>query len=77
MLQTIAASTGSGAELKWVPEAQLLADGVELPLWVAPESNPSQRGLFAISNERGKQAGLTLRPLEDTVRDTLAWARAG
>lgn len=77
MLRTIARSTGSGAEFEWVPEAQLLADGVELPLWVAPESNPDQRGLFAFSNERAKQAGLALRPLEDTVRDTLASVRAG
>jgi nucleoside-diphosphate-sugar epimerase len=77
MLQTMVQSTGSGAELEWVPEAQLLADRVELPLWVAPESNPDQRGLFAMSNERAKQAGLALRPLADTVRDTLAWVRAG
>jgi hypothetical protein len=33
--------------------------------------------LFAMSNERAKQAGLALRPLADTVRDTLAWVRAG
>jgi 2'-hydroxyisoflavone reductase len=77
MLEIISESTGSGAELEWVPEAQLLRDGVELPLWVAPESNPDQRGLFALSNERAKQAGLALRALEDTVRDTLDWVRAG
>jgi 2'-hydroxyisoflavone reductase len=77
MLQTMAQSTGSGAELEWVPEAQLLRDGVELPLWVAPESNPDQRGLLAMSNQRAERAGLALRPLEDTIRDTLAWVRAG
>ena len=44
---------------------------------MAPESNPDQRGLFALSNERAKQAGLALRALEDTVRDTLDWVRAG
>jgi nucleoside-diphosphate-sugar epimerase len=77
MLQTIAETTGSRAELEWVPEAQLLEDGGDLPLWVAPGSNPNQRGLFAMSNERAKQAGLALRPLADTIRDTLAWERAG
>jgi hypothetical protein len=27
-----------------------------------------------MSNARARQAGLVLRPLEDTVRDTAAWA---
>ena len=77
-LQTIVAATGADAQLDWVPEKQLLEDGVEpwtdMPLWLAPESDPGYRGFLARSNERAKQAGLRLRPLEDTVRDTLAWA---
>jgi 2'-hydroxyisoflavone reductase len=77
LTRTIAAH-GSAARLRWVPEAQLLEEGVEpwtdLPLWLAPGADPSYAGFLAMSNTHAKAAGLTLRPLEDTVRDTYAWA---
>ena len=79
VLTATAAAVGSDAQLRWVAEEDLLADGVEpwsgLPLWLAPGANPDHRGFMAISNARAKAAGLRLRPLEETVRDTLAWAR--
>jgi 2'-hydroxyisoflavone reductase len=79
LLDTVVRATGADARLRWVAEARLLAAGLEpwvdVPLWLAPDSNPSERGFLAHSNARAKAAGLSLRPLEDTVRDTLAWAR--
>lgn len=42
---------------------------VELPLWVPPD----MRGLLTINCSRAIAAGLTFRPLEETIQDTLAW----
>ena len=75
-LNTIVDATGAEAGLDWVPEQQLLDQGLEpwtdVPLWLAPVSEPAYRGFLAISNERAKRAGLTLRPLAQTVREILA-----
>jgi 2'-hydroxyisoflavone reductase len=80
VLATIAAATNSDARLHWVEEQRLLAAGVEpwsdVPLWLAPGSDPSSRGFLSLSNAKAKAAGLELRPLAETVRDTLAWAKA-
>jgi len=66
---------GSDASFAWVPEAALLEAGVqpwtELPLWI-PESDP-ESSLDSVDSARARTAGLTLRPLENTVRDTLVW----
>ena len=76
VLSTCVRVTGGASELVWADEAFLLAQGVapwlELPLWL-PES-------FAHSQEadvsKAVVAGLSFRPLEQTARDTLAWAEA-
>lgn len=61
------------ATVTWVEGAFLLERGVqpwtELPLWVPPED----AGLDEVSIQRAIAAGLTFRPLAETVRDTLAW----
>lgn len=44
-----------------------------LPLWIADDS---MRGFGAWSNARALEAGLALRPLQDTLRDGLEWALA-
>lgn len=67
---------GAGAELSWVDEAFLIEAGVapysELPLWV-PEA---YRAFGTASIARARERGLAFRPIEETLRDTLAWARA-
>jgi 2'-hydroxyisoflavone reductase len=45
-----------------------------MPLWI-PSSSAFAR-LNNADSRRALEAGLTLRPLPETVRDTLAWARA-
>jgi 2'-hydroxyisoflavone reductase len=59
----------------WVDEDFLLEQGVgpwmELPLWVPPDAN----AFLQMNVERAVAAGLSFRRLEETVRDTLAWAR--
>jgi 2'-hydroxyisoflavone reductase len=63
----------------WVEDAFLEQRGVEpwseLPLWI-PESDASHAGFEQVDCSRALGAGLTFRPLEQTVRDTLAWAAA-
>src|SRR4051794_26843465 len=77
-LATIAEATDAAARMHWVDEDRLLAAGLapwrDVPLWLAPASDPAYAGFLAMSNARAKAAGLELRQLADTVRDTLAWA---
>src|SRR5438477_401122 len=78
LLETIRAGTGGDARLRWVAGEFLSAHGVEewstLPLWFV---DPAYRGMQRADNSKGLAAGLRLRPLEETVRDTLAWIRSG
>jgi|SRR5947209_10288177 len=79
MLSRIDAAVGSRAELVWVEEDRLAEAGVapweELPLWLDIDRNPEFRGFLAADIRRALAAGLSFRPFEDTVLDTLAWAR--
>ncbi len=47
-------------------------DGAQLPLWSEGVSD----NVCAMSTARAEAAGLTHRPFEEIVRDTLAWAQA-
>lgn len=64
------------AQPKWVAEQALLEAGVApwmgLPLWLPA----ADAGLHRVAIDRALATGLRIRPLEDTVRDTLAWALA-
>jgi 2'-hydroxyisoflavone reductase len=73
-LQACASVAGRAPAIVWADERFLIERGVEpwmgLPLWI-PEDDPEGFGPFDNANAVG--AGLRLRPLEETVRDTLAW----
>jgi 2'-hydroxyisoflavone reductase len=60
----------------WVDEGALLDAGVApwmgLPLWLPA----AEAGLHRVVIERALARGLRTRPLEDTARETLAWALA-
>ncbi|MDQ3894433.1 MAG: SDR family oxidoreductase [Actinomycetota bacterium] len=75
LLESCRRVSGSDANLIWVDDAFLLERSVgewqELPLWVA---RPELRGIHAADVARALAAGLTFRPLEETVRATLEWA---
>jgi len=52
--------------------AFLKSHGIEYSIpWVMLEGNND--GMMSIRNDRAIAAGLTFRPLEETLRDTLAW----
>jgi len=77
LLETCREVSGSNASFTWVPEDYLLKQQVgpwmELPLWV-PASDPQMAGFFQFDISRAVAEGLAFRPLDETVRDTLAWA---
>jgi 2'-hydroxyisoflavone reductase len=74
MLETAREVTKSEANLVWVREGFLLEHEVapwsEIPLWMAEDVKWNQ-----VNIDLALAAGLTFRPLGDTVRDTLAWAQ--
>nr|BFE81602.1 NAD-dependent epimerase/dehydratase family protein [Planobispora longispora] len=77
LLQECRAVTGSDAEFVWVDDRFLLDREVqpwtELPVW-APRS-PEFAGVWLPSSAKARAAGLTCRPVAETVRDTWAWLR--
>jgi hypothetical protein len=66
--------TGSDAELVWVDPDFLMEQAVgqwmELPMWLYEDA-----GLHATDVSRAIGAGLTFRPLEETVRGALDQAQ--
>jgi nucleoside-diphosphate-sugar epimerase len=72
---SLAASPQAHTTATWVPAAflatQWKADELDLPPWSPPYGDTAADGLTSTS--AAVKAGLTLRPLADTVRDTLAW----
>jgi len=77
LLAAIGRGVGVTPELSWVPDEFLVEQGVEswmgpgsLPLWVPL---PEYAGFMAHDVSASLSAGLRLRPLEETARDTLAW----
>ncbi|HLL66943.1 MAG TPA: NAD-dependent epimerase/dehydratase family protein [Micromonosporaceae bacterium] len=74
-IAAVAGQAENPAELVWVDEGWLTAQGVtqwtELPLWrnaTAP---------WSMNTDRARAAGLRCHPIADTVADTWAWLRAG
>jgi 2'-hydroxyisoflavone reductase len=63
------------ADVVWADEGFLVEQGVEpfteLPLWLPGTDAP----FLQMSVARAVAAGLRIRPLEETARDTLAWAQ--
>jgi 2'-hydroxyisoflavone reductase len=64
----------AGAEVTWVDPDFLLEQGVgewmELPLWIA---DPAFAGHARTDVSRAVGAGLTFRPVQQTIRDTAEW----
>lgn len=79
LLAEVAAGTGSDPALTWVDQDFLAAQGVDpwsgprsLPLWLPL---PEYAGLLAHDATPPYDAGLVIRPVAETARDTLAWLR--
>lgn len=78
LVEACVAASASGAHPIWVPDEFLLSQGagpwMELPLWI-PESDESLRGILDVDVSKGVAEGLSFRPVDEIVRDTLSWAR--
>ncbi|HEY0936439.1 MAG TPA: hypothetical protein VGD91_22215 [Trebonia sp.] len=78
LLEAMKAVTGSAARLVWVApeviEAAGIAPWTELPVWVPPDSELASMHTGDVTAARA--AGLSCRPVEETVADTWAWLRA-
>lgn len=65
------------AEIVWVDPDFLaeheVSEWMELPLWL---HSPEHRGMLSVDPSKAFAAGLEPRPLVETARDTLAWARS-
>jgi 2'-hydroxyisoflavone reductase len=77
LLETCREVTGGDAEWVPVPEADLLAAGVEpwqdLPLWLPADV---ARTAWDVATGRARELGLPSRPVAESVADTWAWLRS-
>jgi len=73
LLQSCRDVTGGHCELEWVADDWLAAQDVtpwsEIPLW------RTTAGAWHVSSQRARAAGLTCRPLTETVAGTWDWLR--
>lgn len=71
-------SIDSDAELTWVPADFLAKHDVQawrdVPAWA--DADGAMAGSLTWSADKALAAGLTISPLEDTIRDTLAWFKS-
>ena len=78
VLDTCRAVAASDAEVVWVAPGFLVTHEVgpwmELPLWIGDEEDDS---FMRAPVSRALEAGLRIRPLAETVHDTLEWVRSG
>jgi 2'-hydroxyisoflavone reductase len=76
MLETCREVSGSDANFKWASVEFLNQNNVapwsDMPVWV-PDTE-EDAGFSRVDISKAINAGLTFRPLEETVRDTIDWA---
>ncbi len=77
LVETTKRVSGSDATFTWVEEDFLLDQGLEpfddVPLWLALGRNPELSSFYRMDNAKALGAGLSFRPLSETIADTLAW----
>lgn len=75
VLETCREVAGSDATFTWVPDEVIAKHGIqewmELPLWI---HDPDWVGAHMADVSSAIEAGLSFRPLEETIRDTLELA---
>lgn len=78
LLEECRTALNGEAELVWVDEAFLLANDVqywsEMPLWIPDQEK--MEGFLGIDIQKALRTGLALRPLAETIQDTLVWEAA-
>lgn len=74
VLEACQAAAKTPAKLHWMTAEEVDKRDLQFPIWVPPTGNT--RGFHRRSNQRAVAAGLTFRPIAETVRDTLAWYKS-
>jgi 2'-hydroxyisoflavone reductase len=78
LLESCVRVTAKSVTMHWLDDQRLLDSNVapwtELPLWI-PENDNDAGGLMLAKADRAINAGFKFRNIDDTVRDTLAWAQ--
>lgn len=64
--------SGSDAEFRWMDAEFVREQGAAFPIW-APPGEGDFGAVHRVDNSRAVEAGYTSRPIEETIRDTLAW----
>ena len=76
LVTACAAAAGRPPAVEWVDSSWLLARGVEpwseIPLWLPDEKHA---GMMQVDNSAALATGMKLRPLLETIADTLRWHR--
>lgn len=76
LLDACKTASGSDASFSWAPADFLAQQQVsawsDMPVWVPP-GDADSAGMATTKCDRAVAAGLTFRPVEQTVKDILAW----
>ena len=79
LLDECKSTSGSDATFTWVSEQFLRDEEVmawsAMPVYLPEQDAPQLAGFMYINCDRAFDAGLRIRPLSETVGDTLAWAQ--
>jgi 2'-hydroxyisoflavone reductase len=74
VIDTCAEVSGSKSTFTWVTESFLndhqVGEWIDIPLWIKSDSLV---GMLGADNAKAFAKGLTIRPLSETVKDTLLW----
>ena len=75
MLEACKAESASDSEFVWADAEFLGVQGIgpwqAMPVWIPPVGDYA--GFHKTSVKKAAEAGLTIRPIAETIRDTLAW----
>jgi 2'-hydroxyisoflavone reductase len=75
MMTACAEAAGGSASVTFVDPGWLADRGVEVEREIPLYATPEDREVMRADPAKSLAAGLTLRPLADTIRDTVAWDR--
>ena len=74
-IRRVAAGIGSDAEVTWIDDLEFLQEHQFFAVpWIPPEGD--LLGMATVNSDKALSQGLTLRPVEDTARDSLDWFRS-
>ena len=79
LLSEIKIISQSDAKFTWVSEKFLNENNIwawsEMPLYL-PESDEESKGFLLANIDKALESGLELRPINETIKDVLAWSKS-